>query len=240
MKPLFDLHTHTLASGHAYSTLKENIEAAREQGLEALGISDHAPAMPGTCHHFHFTNYRVIEKSLMGIRIVKGIEANIMDYEGTIDVKERIAKRLEYIIASLHSPCIPYGTVEQNTGALIGAMAHPLVKIIGHPDDDRYPLDYDELAVAAKQRGVFLEVNNSSFSPLSARQNGEKNVRIMLEACRRAEVPVILGSDAHIWYDVGRMDKCIAILRDMDFPPELVLNFRPDGLETVLGEKTDR
>jgi putative hydrolase len=58
MKPLFDLHTHTIASGHAYSSLKENIEAAAERGLTALGISDHAPAMPGTCHSFHFGNSR--------------------------------------------------------------------------------------------------------------------------------------------------------------------------------------
>ena len=39
MQPLFDLHTHTIASGHAYSTLKENIEEAAKIGLKALGIS---------------------------------------------------------------------------------------------------------------------------------------------------------------------------------------------------------
>ena len=49
MKLLFDLHTHTLASGHAYSSLKENIEAARDKGLLAMGTSDHAKSIPGAC-----------------------------------------------------------------------------------------------------------------------------------------------------------------------------------------------
>ena len=28
LRALMDLHTHTLASGHAYSTLKENLDGA--------------------------------------------------------------------------------------------------------------------------------------------------------------------------------------------------------------------
>ncbi|NCB16856.1 MAG: phosphatase [Synergistales bacterium] len=239
MKPLFDLHTHTIASGHAYSSLKENIEAAAERGLTALGISDHAPAMPGTCHSFHFGNYKVIRESLLGIRIVKGIEANILDFDGSLDVGEDVLGKLEYAIASLHPPCIPFGTMEQNTRALIGAMANPYVKIIGHPDDDRYPLDYEEVVLAAQREKVALEINNSSFCPGSGRQNGGKNARIMLEVCRRFDVPVVLGSDAHIWYDVGEMGRCRALLREVGFPPELVLNYSPEGLDFLLNRKRD-
>ncbi|HPK07565.1 MAG TPA: phosphatase [Aminivibrio sp.] len=239
MKPLFDLHTHTIASGHAYSSLKENIEAAAERGLTALGISDHAPAMPGTCHSFHFGNYKVIRESLLGIRIVKGIEANILDFDGSLDVGEDVLGKLEYAIASLHPPCIPFGTMEQNIRALIGAMANPYVKIIGHPDDDRYPLDYEEVVAAAQREKVALEINNSSFCPGSGRQNGGKNARIMLEVCRRFDVPVVLGSDAHIWYDVGEMGRCRALLREVGFPPELVLNYSPEGLDFLLNRKRD-
>ena len=36
MRPLMDLHTHTLASGHAYSTLKENLEEAKNAILELV------------------------------------------------------------------------------------------------------------------------------------------------------------------------------------------------------------
>lgn len=62
-----------------------------------------------------------------------------MDFDGNIDVSEPVLSKVDYIIASLHSPCIKPGNVAQNTSALIGAMRNPFVKIIGHPDDDRYP-----------------------------------------------------------------------------------------------------
>ena len=48
MKALIDLHTHTLVSGHAYSTIKENVEAARLAGLKYIGLSEHAPDMPSS------------------------------------------------------------------------------------------------------------------------------------------------------------------------------------------------
>ena len=47
---VLDLHTHTIVSGHAYCTLREMAKAASEKGLELLGITEHAPKMPGTCH----------------------------------------------------------------------------------------------------------------------------------------------------------------------------------------------
>ena len=49
---VLDLHTHTIVSGHAYSTLREMAKAASDKGLELLGITEHAPKMPGTCHLF--------------------------------------------------------------------------------------------------------------------------------------------------------------------------------------------
>lgn len=239
MKPLFDLHTHTIASGHAYSTLKENVEAAKERGLAALGISDHAPAMPGGAHSFYFGNFKVIRETIMGVRIYMGIEANVLDYEGTIDGGEELVGKLRYVIASLHPPCIVSGTAEQNTRALVGAMRNPFVKIIGHPDDDRFPLDYEELVSAAKRENVALELNNSSFCPGSGRVNARKNVRVLLNLCRFRDVPVIMSSDAHIYYDIGEMTHCEAILRELDFPPELVLNYRMEGLDFVLNDRTN-
>lgn len=237
MKPLFDLHTHTIASGHAYSTLKENIEAARERGLVALGLSDHAPAMPGTADPFYFGNFKVIREDIEGVRILKGIEANVLDCEGAIDVDEDLARKLDYVIASLHLPCIEPGTAEENTRALVGAMRNPFVKIIGHPDDDRFPLDLEELVAAAGRERVALEVNNSSLRPGAHRQNARENLLKLLGLCRLHDVSVIMGSDAHIYYDVGELRCSEALLREVDFPAELVLNYRMEGLEYVLNER---
>lgn len=236
MNPLFDLHTHTIASGHAYSTLKENIEAARDRGLKALGFSDHAVEMPGTAHPFYFGNFKVIREIIEGVRILKGIEANIMDFNGTIDVEPELGKKLHYVIASLHPPCIDAGTKEDNTKAIVETMKNPLVKIIGHPDDDRYPIDHEEVVAAAARERVALEINNSSLRPGATRQNGRKNILILLDLCRRYDVPVVMGSDAHIWYDVGELTRSEAIIRETAFPLELVLNYSMEGLNYILNQ----
>ena len=47
MNIVLDTHTHTLASGHAYNTMTEIIDAAVQKGLKLLAITEHAPAMPG-------------------------------------------------------------------------------------------------------------------------------------------------------------------------------------------------
>ena len=62
MKILMDMHTHTMASGHGYSTLKENIDVAKEKGLKALGLSEHGPAMPGGPHENFLANYKCIPR----------------------------------------------------------------------------------------------------------------------------------------------------------------------------------
>ena len=90
IRPLMDLHTHTLASGHAYSTLKENLEEAKKMGLKVLGTSEHARMMPGTAPLIYFQNFKVIPKEVDGVRLVNGIEANIFDEHGSIDVEEPI------------------------------------------------------------------------------------------------------------------------------------------------------
>ena len=61
-KSVLDLHTHTVASGHAYCTIHEMAAAAAGKGLEILGITEHAPAMPGTCHNFYFHNLKVVPR----------------------------------------------------------------------------------------------------------------------------------------------------------------------------------
>ena len=234
MKICFDMHTHTVASGHAFSTFKENVEEAAFKGLLALGISDHAPAMPGTAHPIYFGNFKCIRQELMGVKLFMGVEANILDFEGNLDLEETVLRKMDYVIASLHVPCITPGTARENTDALIGAMKNPYVKIIGHPDDDRYPLEYERLIPAALKHRVALEINNSSFNPRSGRQNAGKNVMKWLSIAKEYRLPVILGSDAHIYYDVGDMTEAVKMLKAAGYPPELVLNAREDGVQYVL------
>ncbi|MEG0307686.1 MAG: phosphatase [Clostridium sp.] len=237
MKALIDLHTHTISSGHAFSTLKENIEEAKNKGLKILGIADHAERMPGTASYFYFKNMRVIKEEIMGVRILKGIEANIIDFEGNIDVQEDLALELDYIIASLHPPCINPGTLEENTNALLKVMDNPNVKVIGHPDDNRYALDYEKLVLEAKKKNMVFEINNSSLVPGNFRENAPENQKKLLLLCKEHGVKVIMGSDAHICYDVGEFSYCYKMLEEIQFPEELVLNFSVDSLDYILNRK---
>jgi len=54
MDYLLDVHTHTIASGHAYNSMMEMAKAGFDKGLKLLGITEHAPMMPGTCHSLYF------------------------------------------------------------------------------------------------------------------------------------------------------------------------------------------
>ncbi len=225
MKDLLDVHTHTTASGHAYSTLRENMSMAKAKGLELVGISDHAPHMPGSAHEYHFLNFHVIPRDAYGIKLMIGAELNIIDYCGSTDLSARVLKGLDYTIASLHNPCIESGNVEENTEALIGAMRNPNVVIIGHPDNPRYPVDFDRLAKAAVDNKVLLEVNNSSYNPNGYRVGSRENAKFMLAACKKFGAEIIMGSDAHIDFDVGNHTTSQEILRENNFPAELIVNY---------------
>ena len=224
MKDIMDLHTHTIASGHAYNTLYEMAQAAAAQKLELFGSTEHGPRMPGAAHEMYFINFKVIPSELFGVRTLMGCELNILDYEGHVDLLPYQLKKMDYAIASLHLPCFTAGTVAQNTAALVGAMKNPYVKIIGHPDDSRFPIDPDTAAAAAKEHHVLLEVNNSSLNPRSSRKGASENYRALLERCVHYQTPIVIGSDAHMASDVGNHAAAHALLEEAQFPEELIVN----------------
>ena len=219
-----DSHTHTIASGHAYNTIMEMVSHAAKTGLELLAITEHSVKMPGTCHELYFMNLKTLPRRFGDLEVLFGAELNIMDYNGSVDMKASLLPRMDVCVASLHTPCISPGSVSENTNALIGAMQNPYVHIIGHPDDGRYPVDYDMLVAAAAEYKVLLEVNNHSLHPKSSRQNARENLKIMLERCIHYGAPVILDSDAHWYSDIGNCCFTLPLLEEMHFPEELVVN----------------
>lgn len=237
MKILVDVHTHTLSSGHAYSTINENMQAASEKGLTALAITDHSPGMPGSTHVFHFANLKVIPNELHGVKLLKGVEANIINYEGEIDMPEGILSSLDMVIASLHPPCIEFADEETVTACIEKVMKNPYVNIIGHPGDNRYPMNWERIVKASKETGTLLEVNNASLKPGSFRPGVRENLIKILQYCKQYEVPVVLGSDAHFYTAIGEFKEAIELLEEIDFPESLVLNTNPERLITLIMQK---
>lgn len=230
-----DTHSHTIASGHAYSTIKEMAQAAAEKGLEALAITEHAPTMPETCGRFYFSNFGIIPREMFGVKMMFGVELNILDENGTVDLPERLLKQMDIAIASIHFPC--YGEskgIEENTKAYINAMKNPYVDIIGHPDDGRFPVDYEALVKAAKETGTLLEVNNSSLNPTGFRENAKENVIKMLSFCKEYGVYITTGTDSHIDVEVGDFPLVQEVLKECDFPEELVVTTSFNKLKTYI------
>lgn len=224
MTDRMDLHTHTIASGHAYNTRNEMIAAAYGKGLEILAITEHAPAMPGSCQHIYFSNYRVLPRRYEEMTVLYGAELNILDYAGSVDLPDDTLRKMDITLASIHPNCYVSGTEKENTSAYLGAMRNPYINIIAHPDDSRFPVDYETLVKAAKEYHVLLEVNNTSLSPASFRLGAHENYRKMLELCVKYQVPIIVDSDAHVDGLVGAHEFAMQMLNDMGFPEELVLN----------------
>jgi len=104
MKYVLDVHTHTIASGHAYTTLLENAKYASEIGLQLLGTTDHGPSMPSAQHHWYFGNLKVMPRELYGVTMLYGCEANIIDFDGNMDLPMDIQENLDIMIASIHEP----------------------------------------------------------------------------------------------------------------------------------------
>lgn len=227
MKLLMDTHTHSVASGHAYSTVDENLRWAAQKGLELVALTDHAPGMKDTTGHAYFANLHILPKELHGVRLLKGIELNIMDFDGKIDMDEKVLSRLDLGIASLHMPCIQPGSRKENTRALVKVMENPYVDIIGHPGDPRYDIDDKEVFRQAKETGTILEINNASLVPGGFRDGSRENVKEILRMSMAEGTPVVLGSDAHFYTGVGDFSHALALLQEVDFPAELVLNTNP-------------
>ncbi len=230
-----DMHTHTIASGHAYATVLEMIRAAADRGLELLGITEHAQGLPGTCGNMYFQNMRVIPRKMYGMEIMMGAEINILDYNGTLSLEEEfIDKNLDIRIAGIHDLCYDIGTVSQNTQAIVKAIENPQVDIISHPDDSRIPIDYETIVDAAKENHTLLEVNNSSLDCLSSRVGAWDNLQVMLKICEDKKVPVIADTDSHFADAVGVFDHVSVLLKEIDFPEELVVNRSVDFLKAEI------
>ena len=221
MKYVVDTHTHTSASGHAYSTLLENAKAAAEKGIKVMAVTDHGPNMPGGPHEFYFRNLKAIPDKLYGVTILRGCEANIIDFQGNLDISEWAQEKLDIIIASLHEPCIKPGSIDENTEALLGVMDNTNVQIIGHSGNPAFPIWEEKIVKKAKEKDIIIEINNNSFS---ARKGSEVNCRKIAELCREYGVKVTLGSDAHICCDIGEFSKAEEILKDVGMPEELIMN----------------
>ncbi|KAF0133857.1 MAG: PHP family phosphohydrolase histidinol phosphatase [Candidatus Saganbacteria bacterium] len=237
MKLIADLHVHTIASGHAYSTIEEYAEYAKKIGLKIFAITDHGPAMPGAPHYYYFANMRMLPKQINGVRVLRGIEANIINENGDIDIAAQDMKwgELDIVLATFH-PRVGYDSQgeEKNTEVLIKAMKNPWINAIAHPGNPKYPVNIKAIVEAAKENKVLIEINNSS--DFSRPGSYERCVEIAKEV-KRAGWKVMLGTDSHFSRMLGEFSSALKIVKEAGLAKEDIVNTSEKLISQYILEK---
>ncbi len=224
MKFVADFHIHTVSSGHAYSTIEEYVRKAKKVGLKMIAITDHGPAMPGAPHYYHFANLRMVPRTIDGIRVLRGVEANIINDRGEIDLKDEeiLWGELDIVMATFHPRC---GYEDQgeakNTRVLLKAIQNPRINIIAHPENPKFPVNVAETVAAAKERGVLIEINNSSDV---SRPGSRECALKFAKEIKRAGWKAAVGTDSHISCMLGDFRYALSIIKDAKLKASDVIN----------------
>lgn len=246
-----DLHTHTIYSGHAFSTIGENVAEAARKGLEAIAMTDHfSPFMTplradGSPDMGPMMNCGAIPPVVSGVRVLHGVEIDIVDFEGHlafcdcfpdkdgVSVGERLLRTRDVVIASIHMfPGFREGSLTQNTNLYIAALQNPYVDIIGHPCRPGLPFDHAAVARAAKEVRKALEINDHSFDM----PESTDNCRALAIKCAEEGTHIVVSSDAHSAWFVGEFTRAAKMLEEIHFPQELIANESLDKFARLRGK----
>lgn len=234
VKFVTDLHTHTIASGHAYNSMDEMAKAASDKGVELIAITDHAPALPGGAHEFYFINLKVVPEYIEGVRILRGCEINVINEKGELDLEHKYIRNLDYIIAAMHPPVFKPISSKVNTKAAVKVMHDSRIKALAHPDDVRYELDYDTLAKAAVDTNTYLEFNSHS---IECGRGSKDTFKRMYEGVIKYGAKIVLGSDAHYKNRIADFDELWEMLEGFGEDGSNIVSLTPEDTLNALGIK---
>jgi putative hydrolase len=220
-----DLHTHTCATAHAFSTLFENIMIAKEKGMKMIAITDHGPDLPDSPHPFHYWNQQSsIPAVVNGIIVLKGIEANFIK-GGITDCSDKLYQALDIVIGGCHPHVLTNADIDENTQIVISILKSGHLDILTHPGDPSFPKDYEAIIKTAADLGIVIEINSSSG--ISSRRGSTPNCIEIAKLCVKHQVQMCINSDAHFCTNVGNFKHAFEIVREASVPQELILNTSP-------------
>lgn len=215
MTAKFDFHVHTNHSDGISAPIAM-VEAADARGLEAVALTDHGPELHvGTLREELPAMLQDIEiaRSDASIPVLAGMEANIVDKNGRVDVDEDFAKKLDLFMVSIHTLenlIDPSEVAREYLSRVTKAIENRKIDVLGHPFFYHQNLlphisrdDVEEFVKLAAKRGVAMEVNVKYSAPEDD----------FLALCIREGVKFSIGSDAHRPPEVGRIDWALATLR---------------------------
>lgn len=230
-----DLHVHSIFSLCGLHTVLELLERARVLGMKGFAVTDHGLTLGGRLNSVFFERFVSPDPA---VRILKGIECNIVDRNGTIDLPAEYVRFLDVVLLGIHPNTRKGLSMEEYTDMLVAALRkNREIDVITHPNDPNYPVDYRRLARAAVQSGAALELNNSKI--LYARSSADEALEL-LAACREFGCRVTVSSDTHAIHELGEDSSVTPLLHKAEFPAELVVNRTPDAAFSFIAERRDR
>jgi len=228
----YDLHVHTLASGHAFNTIWELASYAKKNNVEVIGIIDHGPSMEGASHLGYFEMLKWLPEKIEGVRIISGCEANVIDLKGNIDLPLSLQKELDFIAVGLHkrTPFPEKTDIRQNTKALIRAIQKNRIHMVAHPYRLDFPINVKQVYGVAKEYKVLFELNLSLLKRYGNSKKLLEQIFLMLELIKSSNDKIVVASDAHVVTEVG--DNFILKSLGIDLPANLVLG-AVDGYQEI-------
>ena len=223
MRFMVDLHTHTLASSHAYSTIAEYVNQAVDKGILMFACTDHGPALEDAPHPWHFGNLRVVPHIIDGVAVLRGIEANITK-EGDIDLEQRYLDKLDIVLAGFH-PNLEPSDKDTNTKLVMQVIKSNKVDVITHLGNVNYPIDMEAVLECAKEHNVAIEINSSSS--VNTRANSHDNCVQIAKLAKSIGNIIALGSDSHIAYFLGNFNEAVRVIEEAELSYEQVINTSP-------------
>ena len=221
------LHCHTNYSDGSNS-VEQLAEACRAAGYQYVGITDHSQA---AAYAGGLTSDDLLRQAdeidevnsrLEGIRVLKGVEADILA-DGSVDFEERVLAQLDFVIASIHSRFNM--SPPEMTARMLAAMDNRYLTIIGHPTGrlllsrDPYGIDLDAIIDKAARHGVALEINADPHRL-------DLDWRVLRRA-REGGAMISIGADAHSISGIGYVEFGVGMARKGWLGPDDVLNARP-------------
>jgi putative hydrolase len=232
-----DTHTHTVLSGHAHSTIMENAAYSATAGIKGIVMSDHGPSVQASPPDFNIGTYEYLPDYIEGVRVYRGIEANIIDFEGKLDIRETYIKRLEFVIAGLHDVVIASGGEKKDTNAAIAALNNKYVDTLAHPDNPSYALNYEAVITETVRLGKLVEINNHSYV---SREGSVKNAVKILKLCKKYEARIIVASDAHFAFSIGKFPAALKLMEECGFPESLIVNLTKSRFDAYIESRRKR
>ncbi|MDP8217791.1 MAG: DNA polymerase/3'-5' exonuclease PolX [Candidatus Theseobacter exili] len=219
-----DLQMHTQFSD-GKDTETDMAKKALELGYEYIAITNHSKAvrvaggMNETELLESFNEIDKAQKEVPGIRILKGIEVDILS-DGSLDLSEDTLKQCDVVVAAIHSG---FNMNEDDmTERIIRGISQKTVNIFAHPtgrliqERPAYSVDLSSVFRTAKEHNVLMEINaypdRLDLNDINARIAKEMGLKF------------VISSDAHAGFQLEVMKYGIFTARRAWLEPIDVIN----------------